>query len=99
MTRVGPTEDTPATPSWVEQALNALVADLPDAAAVALRAERGAYLDCLAATNGPDDPLIAMQRCHALLLQRLRAYGLDTATMERLHQTLENLEADFADRT
>ena len=103
-TRVGPTEDTPATPSWVERRLDEIVAALPEPLRPAMERERGRYLDCLAGTAGPEDPLIGRQRCHQSLMQRLRAGepdvgARDDAALDQLHRTLEALEAELASGT
>jgi hypothetical protein len=98
-TRVGPTEDTPATPGWVEQRLDEVMAALPPALAQALATERDGYLDCLAGTTGPEDPLVGRERCHAAMLRRLRADGLDDAALDQLHEQLERLEAELGERT
>lgn len=90
------TEETAATPSWVETRLDAIIAALPAPAAGAMWAERDGYLDCLAGTAGPGDPLLGQQRCHQAVLRRLRADGLDAAATARLHEQLEALEAELA---
>lgn len=99
MTRLGPTEDTPITPSWVETRFDDILASLPSQTAQALRAERARYLDCLAGTSGPADPAITRPRCHADLLQRLHAAGLDPELTAELHRQLEALEAELDARS
>lgn len=99
MPRTGLTEDTPATPSWVEERLDRILAALPAEIAQAMRPERGRYLDCLASTAGPADPLMARQRCHTALLGRLRAAGWAAEPLATLHERLEALEAELAENT
>lgn len=95
----GPTEDTPATPGWVEERLDELIGELPPDIAAAVQAERGPYLDCLAGSVGPLDPEVQHTRCHVLMLRRLRAAGLERGALDDLGRRLEALEDEFAGRT
>lgn len=88
------TESTPATPGWVESELDEALAGLPDRPAT--RSAQASYLDCLAASAGPDDAALRRDRCRRALLQALEADGI---ALGELEQRLERLEADLAART
>lgn len=90
------TEEIAATPSWVEQRLDEIFADLPAAA----RPAREGYLSCIArrkAPAAPSDMLGAeFEACRPALRRGLGGLGLDAATLAALEQNLEALEAEYA---
>lgn len=98
-TRIGPTEDTPITPGWIETRLDEIIAALPEEVARAFAPCRATYLDCLAGTSGPVDPEIERLHCNAQVLRRLHDARLDKASLEDLGRQLEALEAELAART
>lgn len=98
MRRPSTTEDTPATPGWVEGELDGILADaLPQRPTIARL--RTAYLDCLAGSAGPGDAEEAHDRCRRRFLRALREDGVAEETVERLDHRLAALEAELSTRT
>ena len=92
------TEDTPATPGWVETELDAILAPLPPRPTIAKL--RVGYLDCLAGIRGPaDDGEAAHDRCRARFLQGLREDNVDASVVAALDHRLAALEAEITART
>ncbi|WP_428374785.1 hypothetical protein [Lichenicoccus sp.] len=90
------TEDVPATPGWVEQGVDEILATLPQRPA--LRALRNSYLDCLAAAGRTRDLDETHDRCRRRLLTALlEEEHLSRATVDALERKLEALEADISD--
>lgn len=90
------TEDTPATPGWVETTLDTILASLP-VSAEKLAPFRGSYLDCLAGCGRATDLDSAHDSCRQGLLRALKdGLELDTATLRTLEEKLEKLELDIS---
>ncbi|MFT8676633.1 MAG: hypothetical protein ABF990_11765 [Acetobacter sp.] len=90
------TEETPATPGWVESSLDAILATLPyDSARLA--PFRASYLDCLARCGRAADLDTEHDACRKGLLRALQdGLGLDAAGQRTLEQKLEKLELDIS---
>lgn len=95
--RPSATEDTPATPSWVEAELDEMLAPLPARPTIAKL--RIGYLDCLAGIGGPTDSEAAHDRCRAQFLRGLREEGIGDGVVEGLDHGLAALEAELSART
>lgn len=90
------TEDTPATPGWVEGSLDSILATLP-VAAEKLAPFRASYLDCLAGCGRAADLDSAHDACRQGLLRALKdGLELDAETCRALEQKLEKLELDIS---
>ena len=90
------TEDVPATPGWVEQSVDDILATLPQRPS--LRALRNSYLDCLAGAGRTRDLDETHDRCRRrLLVALLEEEHLSQATVNALEQKLEALEAEISD--
>ncbi len=90
------TEDVPATPGWVEQSLDDILASLPQRPT--LRALRNSYLDCLAGAGRTRDLDETHDRCRRRLLTALlEEERLPQAVVDALEQKLEALEAEISD--
>lgn len=89
-------EEAPATPGWVEERLDEILALYPLGAAGAPC--RAAYLACLAECRGNLDPEAGHDRCRIALLGCLREAGV-AGRLEELAAELEALEAEISDRT
>lgn len=89
-------EEAPATPGWVEERLDEILALYPLGAAGADC--RAAYLACLAECRGNLDPEAGHDRCRAAFLNCLRGRGLDIR-LDVLADELERLEAEITDLT
>ena len=85
MSRSSLTEDTPATPGWVEDRVAAVFAPLGEAATPI----RDAYADCLAGVRGATDTDAGHDRCRAAALAALRGASADVAALDRALQALE----------
>ena len=95
------TEDVPATPGWVEQALDEILTDrqlgLPQRPS--LQPHRNAYLDCLAGAGRTTDIDEAHDRCRRQLLGVLiEQEGIPPELARRLELKLEALEAEISAR-
>ena len=95
------TEDTPATPAWIETELDDLLAPLAAAglAAPVLATLRSAYLDCLAGSGGPADVEAEHDRCRQRFLAELRAEEIGGGLVDDVAQRLAALEAELTART
>ena len=92
------TEEVPATPGWVEQSVEEILAVLPQEPALA--GLRNAYLDCLAGARGPDDVDAAHDRCRRLLIEALRdRQHVPAGPLRQIEQALEAMEAEITSRT
>ncbi len=90
------TEDTPATPGWVESSLDAILATLPFPAEK-LASFRNAYLDCLAGCGRTEDLDSEHDACRKGLLLALKdGLSMDAETSRALEQKLEKLELDIS---
>ena len=85
MTRSSLTEETPATPGWVDRRIRELLAPYGDAAAVA----GNAYADCLAGVRGGLDTDGGHDRCRRTLMDALGDAVADRATLDHKLQALE----------
>jgi hypothetical protein len=89
-------EDAAATPGWVEERLDEILALHP------LGAHgtpcRAAYLACLAECRGNLDAEAGHDRCRAEFLRCLREAGAGPS-LDALAAELEALEAEISDRT
>lgn len=92
MTQSSLTEETPATPGWVDARVAALFAPYGATATGA----RDAYLDCLASVRGAVDVDIGHDRCRVAALRTIAEFTDDTATLDR---ELQALEAEIAAST
>jgi len=95
--RPSSTEDTAATPGWVESSVDAAFTDLP-VQGEGVQTLRTAYLECLA-SGGSGDLDIAHDRCRVALLKGLtESEGLDAGAARALELRLEALEAEISAR-
>ena len=85
-------EETPATPGWVDDRIDAVFASLGPAAIPA----REAYAACLAGIRGAVDIDAGHDRCRAEALAALKDTGADLAALNR---ELEALEAEISNGT
>jgi hypothetical protein len=89
------TEEIASTPGWVEERLDTIFAALPAAAGPG----RDAYASCLARSKAPGAPSDLLgaefQGCRSALRQALLRAGVDGATLDRLGEQLEALEAEI----
>jgi hypothetical protein len=92
MIRSSLTEETPATPGWVDSRIDEAFAPLGEAAIPV----REAYAACLAGVRGAVDIDAGHDRCRAQALAALRDMDVDVAA---LNQTLEALEAELSAST
>lgn len=90
-------EDAPATPGWVEERLDEILAVRPIPAAGA--GCRAAYLACLANCRGDLDAEAGHDGCRTAFLGCLRDAGLAGAPLDELAAELEALEAEISERT
>ncbi|GBQ05860.1 hypothetical protein [Acetobacter cerevisiae] len=90
------TEDTPATPGWVEDSLDTILASLP-LAAEKLAPFRASYLDCLAGCGRAADLDSAHDACRQGFLRALKdSLGLNAEAARTLEQQLEQLELSIS---
>jgi uncharacterized protein YbjT (DUF2867 family) len=84
------TEETPATPGWVDRRVREIFAPL--------NAEEAgnAYADCLAGIRGDVDTDAGHDRCRRAAIEALESSGVDTDTLDR---TLQALEAEISNAT
>ena len=85
MSRSSLTEETPATPGWVDDRIDAVFAPLGAGAA----AVREAYAICLAGVRGSVDTDAGHDRCRARAMASLRDTGVDVSEIDRALQALE----------
>ena len=95
------TEEIPATPGWVEQSLDEILADpqigLPQRPS--LLGYRNTYLDCLAGAERTSDIDEWHDRCRRDLLTALGAQeGITAEQSRKLEQKLEALESEISAR-
>jgi hypothetical protein len=79
------TEETPATPGWVDDRIDAVFAPL-GAGTVAIRE---AYALCLAGVRGSVDVDAGHDQCRARALAALRDAGVEIEPVDRALQALE----------
>jgi hypothetical protein len=79
------TEETPATPGWVDNRIDAMFAPLGASAA----AVREAYALCLAGVRGDVDTDAGHDLCRLRALDALRESGADIAALDGAMQALE----------
>ncbi|GAN68003.1 hypothetical protein [Acetobacter orleanensis] len=90
------TEDTPATPGWVEESLDRILASLP-VTADKLAPFRASYLDCLAGCGRTTDLDQAHDACRQGFLRAVKdGLELDASTLRTLEQQLEQLELSIS---
>ncbi len=89
MTRTSATEETPATPGWVDERLEEIFSPLGSAVTPA----RDAYAICLAGVRGSVDPDQGHDRCRRALLRTVEGMVPDPAALDR---ALQALEADIS---
>ena len=92
MTRSSLTEETPATPGWVDAEVTRLFAPFGEAAA----GIRDGYADCLAGVRGAVDTDGGRDRCRATAMRELGDLVADPAAFD---QSLQALEAEIARST
>ncbi len=92
----GVTEAIPATPGWVDEALDRMFADLgPDTDDA-----RSAFAACLAGSKIPATPSDLLgaefERCHSALRRALLSAGLERELVAVVLSEAEALEAEVA---
>ena len=92
MTRSSLTEETPATPGWVDRR----IAEIFDPLGPELNGARDAYADCLAGARGSVDVDASHDRCRRTLLAAADGKVGDVAALDR---TLQALEAEISNCT
>ncbi len=85
MNRSSLTEETPATPSWVDARLHDIFAPLGERA----RAAKDAYADCLAGVRGDLDVDVGHDACRRTVLDAIGEFVHDRGTLDRELQALE----------
>ncbi len=85
MSKSSLTEETPATPGWVDARIDAMFAPLGAGASAA----REAYALCLAGVRGAVDTDAGHDRCRRRAIESLRTYGADLDALDLAMQTLE----------
>ncbi len=85
MSRSSLTEETPATPGWVEAKAKAIFAPL----GAAVTEIRDAYLDCLAGVRGAVDSDAGHDRCRTVAVRAAADFIDDPAALDRALQALE----------
>ena len=93
MTRSSLTEETPATPGWVDDRVAALFAPLGDAA----KPVGDAYADCLAGVRGAVDTDSGHDRCRREALAAVR--DVPGVKLDGLDKALQALEAEISNGT
>ena len=90
------TEEIAATPGWVDERLDVLLAEVP--ASPEVEAARAAYLDCLAARKSPAAPSDQLGaefvECRRVFLSALRTHA-EAAELGTLGEQLKLLEAEI----
>ncbi len=92
MNRSSLTEETPATPGWVDRRVRDIFAPLGDAGVAA----GNTYADCLAAVGGIVDVDTGHDRCRRSVLATLEGVIPDTNSLDR---ELQALEAEISNAT
>ncbi len=92
MTRSSLTEETPATPGWVDARITAIFAPFGPS----LDAVRDAYAECLAGVRGAVDVETGYDRCRRNAVQAARDVVADA---DALDHTLQTLEAEISSST
>jgi hypothetical protein len=87
MNRSSLTEETPATPSWVDGRIQAIFAPLGDHDHA--RAAREAYAECLAGVRGDVDVDSGHDECRRAVLAAVGDLVQDRAALDRDLQALE----------
>ena len=85
MSRSSLPEETPATPGWVDDRIDALFAPLGASAA----SVREAYAVCLAGVRGAPDTDAGHDSCRARAIAGLGDTGADLEALDRALQALE----------
>ncbi len=85
MSKSSLTEETPATPGWVDDRIDAIFAPLGAGAS----AVREAYALCLAGVRGAVDTDAGHDICRRRALELLSESGADLAALDRAMQELE----------
>jgi hypothetical protein len=85
MSRSSLTEETPATPGWVDDRIDAVFATLGAGATPV----REAYALCLAGVRGSVDTDAGHDRCRERALAALRDTGVEVDEIDRALQALE----------
>lgn len=92
MSRSSLTEETPATPGWVDARVRELFSPFgSDAIGI-----REAYVDCLAGVRGSTDTDMGRDRCRATAISTLATLDGDIAALDL---ELQALEAEIAQST
>ena len=86
------TEETPATPGWVDAKVRAIFSPYGDDAI----AVGEAYADCLAGLRGGVDVELGQDGCRSVALRSMSDRVNDTVELDR---ALQALEAEIADAT
>ncbi len=92
MSRSSLTEETPATPGWVDRRVRDIFASFGDAGVAA----GNAYADCLAAVGGTVDVDTGHDRCRRSALATLEGV---TPDIDALDRELQALEAEISNAT
>ena len=92
MNRSSLTEETPATPGWVDRRVRDLFAQFGDNA----KAAGSAYADCLAGIRGRVDVDAGHDRCRRAALDAVSALTPDLDAFDR---ELQALEAEISNAT
>ncbi len=92
MTRSSLTEETAATPGWVDGRIDEVFAPLGPKAAPA----REAYANCLAGVRGAVDSDGGHDRCRLAAVATLRSALDDESGLDEFDRTLQALEAEIS---
>ena len=92
MIRSSLTEETPATPGWVDRRVREIFGPLGEAGVAA----GNAYADCLAAVRGAVDVDAGHDRCRRAALAAIEG---DAADIDGLDRQLQALEAEISNAT
>ena len=92
MSRSSLTEETPATPGWVDARIRAIFAPFGATA----ETTRDAYADCLASVGGAADVNLAHDRCRTAAVRALADIAEDPNALDR---DLQALEAEISSST
>ena len=92
MNRSSLTEETPATPGWVDVKIRSLFEPFGEAAI----SIRDAYADCLAGVRGAVDVDQGRDRCRVVAIRGLGNLINDPSALDR---ALQALEAEIANAT
>ncbi len=92
MTRSSLTEETPATPGWVDRR----IAEIFDPLGPETMPARNAYAECLAGARGSVDVDLSHDRCRRTLLAAVDGKVADLAALDRV---LQEMEAEISSGT